>query len=171
MDTYGSRVEVALNALNDRERNKLGKDYQKKDRAWLADSIKITQSALSQLILGKTKSLTAENHEMAVVALGCSGYWLATGNGAMTPSAPAPPLPNITISGYIAPGGRICTAHEISEMLASVMGQVDKTKLKVVVSIIGALAENPADTSLVAALEALIQPAPAEHVQKKRVGE
>lgn len=74
MDTYGKRLEVALNAKAP------------KDRAWLADKIGITVQALSQVIIGKTKALTAYNHEFAVQALECSGFWLATGQGEMQPS-------------------------------------------------------------------------------------
>lgn len=68
MDTYGKRLEAALLAKAP------------KDRAWLASKIGISVHALSQVIIGKTKALTAENHELAIRALGCSGYWLATGN-------------------------------------------------------------------------------------------
>lgn len=68
MNTYGQRLELALEA-------------KKMDRQWLASKLGISVQALSQVILGKTKALSAENHELAVLALGCSGKWLATGVG------------------------------------------------------------------------------------------
>lgn len=73
MDTYGKRLAYALQSLNKPER----------DRAWLAAKLGITVQALSQVITGKTKALTSENHEAAVQALRCSGVWLATGHGEM----------------------------------------------------------------------------------------
>lgn len=76
MDTYGKRLDAALKAKLD----------PKKDRKWLAGKIGISEQALSQVILGGTKALKAANHEMAVEALDCSGMWLATGTGEMTPT-------------------------------------------------------------------------------------
>lgn len=77
MDTYGKRLEAAL------KEKKLDPIWDKKERKWLAGRIGITEQAVSQVILGKTKALSAENHEYAVNALGCSGMWLATGKGEM----------------------------------------------------------------------------------------
>lgn len=51
MDTYGKRLDAALAAKAP------------KDRTWLAAQIGVTVQALSQVIIGKTKALTAENHE------------------------------------------------------------------------------------------------------------
>lgn len=76
MDTYGKRLDAALKAKND----------QNKDRKWLAGKIGISEQALSQVILGVTKALKAANHEMAVEALDCSGMWLATGAGDRQPT-------------------------------------------------------------------------------------
>ena len=77
MDTYGERIAAALASLNRVDR----------DRAWLAGQVGISLSALSQVILGKTKAFTAANHEAAVDALACNGKWLATGKGEMRPSS------------------------------------------------------------------------------------
>lgn len=51
MDTYGKRLDAALAAKAP------------KDRAWLAAEIGVTVQALSQVITGKTKALTSENHD------------------------------------------------------------------------------------------------------------
>lgn len=84
MNTYGERLEAALMAKRPAD---------KAARQWLADQLDISVQAVGQVLAGKTKSLTAENHEKAVQALGCSGLWLATGQGelvAVQPLAPAP---------------------------------------------------------------------------------
>jgi transcriptional regulator with XRE-family HTH domain len=52
-------------------------------RKWLADQIGVTQSALTLLINGQTKNLSAENAARAARALGVDFYWLATGEGEM----------------------------------------------------------------------------------------
>jgi hypothetical protein len=77
MDTYGERLGAALQAKAN-EPNGKGKD-----RAWLAKEMGISVQALGQAISGKTKAHTAEHHELAVRALGCNGFWLATGEGQM----------------------------------------------------------------------------------------
>lgn len=74
MNTYGERLWAALDARRPNDKNA---------RQWLADQIDISVQAIGQVLTGKTKALTAENHEKAVAALGCSGMWLATGEGVM----------------------------------------------------------------------------------------
>lgn len=68
MDTYGTRLKIAL-------------DRKEKDRAWLADRLGISVQAVGQVMTGKTRAFAVENHERAVRELGCSGFWLATGEG------------------------------------------------------------------------------------------
>lgn len=81
MTTYGERLDAALAVRRPNDKN---------PRQWLADQIDISVQAVGQVIKGKTKALTAENHEKAVMALGCSGLWLATGQGEMAaPHNPA----------------------------------------------------------------------------------
>lgn len=74
MSTYGERLQAALEAKRPDDKN---------PRQWLADQLDISVQAIGQVITGKTRALTAENHEKAVAALGCSGMWLATGVGEM----------------------------------------------------------------------------------------
>jgi phage repressor protein C with HTH and peptisase S24 domain len=93
MNTYGERLEIALAVKRPEDKNA---------RQWLADQLDISVQAVGQVITGKTKALTAENHEKAVRALGCSGLWLATGQGecvsvhALTPS-PSPGAPEVRV--------------------------------------------------------------------------
>lgn len=54
-----------------------------RDRTWLAESLGVSASAITQLLSGKAKSMTAENCAEAALLLGVSGYWLATGKGGM----------------------------------------------------------------------------------------
>lgn len=84
MNTYGERLEAALMAKRPAD---------KAARQWLADQLEISVQAVGQVIAGKTKALTAENHEKAVQALGCSGLWLATGQGELIPVQPLTPAP------------------------------------------------------------------------------
>lgn len=79
MSTYGERLESALATRRPDDKN---------PRQWLADQLDISVQAIGQVITGKTRALTAENHEKAVAALGCSGMWLATGQGDMSVVAP-----------------------------------------------------------------------------------
>ena len=80
MDTYGKRLEAAL----------ISKNPETDNREWFAGKVGISVQAISQVIVGKTKALTSENHEKAVRALGCDGYWLATGEGEMVAPALIP---------------------------------------------------------------------------------
>ncbi|MGT2508168.1 helix-turn-helix domain-containing protein [Cupriavidus basilensis] len=68
MTTYGQRLEEALAIAG-------------KDRQQLSDEIGISVQAISQVILGKTKALTAENSALAAKFAGVDGFWLATGVG------------------------------------------------------------------------------------------
>lgn len=84
-------------------------------RQWLADQLEISVQAVGQVIAGKTKALTAENHEKAVQALGCAGLWLATGQGepvavpqlltpAPQPGQPVVHVPLLANAGSMGPG-------------------------------------------------------------------
>lgn len=77
--TYGSRLAEALR-LAGRERQEL------------ASAISVSVQAIGQVIMGKTKALTAENSERAARYLGVNPYWLATGEEQpnMPPSADWP---------------------------------------------------------------------------------
>ncbi|MCY0854299.1 helix-turn-helix domain-containing protein [Cupriavidus sp. D39] len=68
--TYGQRLEQALTTSG-------------KDRQQLADDIGISVQAVSQVLLGKTKALTAENSARAAKFLGVDSFWLATGAGSL----------------------------------------------------------------------------------------
>lgn len=64
--TYGQRLEKALQAAQ-------------KDRQQLADALGVSVQAISQVIVGKTKALTAENSARAARYLKADWHWLATG--------------------------------------------------------------------------------------------
>ena len=144
MDTYGQRLDAAL-------AKKGG------DRAWLAKQIGISVQALSQLILGKTRSLTAENHEVAAAVLGCSGSWLATGHGEMTPQAN--PALHLASSGATP-----ATLGQTLQSLSSYFDQMDASTRSIAVSLLGQLADNPADHARIAAM---IELSIASKVQKR----
>jgi transcriptional regulator with XRE-family HTH domain len=55
-----------------------------KDRQQLADALGITIQAVSQLLLGKTKAMTAENCVRTARLTGVDSFWLATGTGEPT---------------------------------------------------------------------------------------
>jgi len=108
MTTYGERLDAALAVKRPNDKNA---------RQWLADQIDISVQAVGQVITGKTKALTAENHEKAVMALGCSGLWLATGHGeavsvqnlapAPQPGQPVVHVPLLANAGSMGPGTEI----------------------------------------------------------------
>ncbi|WP_157779629.1 helix-turn-helix domain-containing protein [Cupriavidus pauculus] len=52
-----------------------------KDRQQLADALGISLQAVSQLLLGKTKTMTAENCVRTARLTGVDSFWLATGSG------------------------------------------------------------------------------------------
>lgn len=97
MQTYGDRLERALAAKWPKDSN---------PRLRLAEEIGLSVQAIGQVCTGKTKALTAENHENAVEVLGCSGRWLATGRGEMFLDAEATPggeLLPVTANGLNIP--------------------------------------------------------------------
>ena len=71
--TFGERLEEALRLA-------------KQDRQQLADALGISVQAVSQVIVGKTKALTAENAARASQQLGVNMLWLCTGEGEPTAS-------------------------------------------------------------------------------------
>jgi transcriptional regulator with XRE-family HTH domain len=52
-----------------------------KDRQQLAHALGISIQAVSQILLGKTKAMTAENCVRAARLTGVDSFWLATGSG------------------------------------------------------------------------------------------
>lgn len=65
-----------------------------KDRQQLADALGISIQAVSQILLGKTKAMTAENCVRAARLTGVDSFWLATGSGdATTPGSNATQWP------------------------------------------------------------------------------
>lgn len=68
MNTYGERLDHAL-LLARKSRSSLGRE------------LKISPQAIGQVILGKTRALTAENSARAARFLGVDHLWLATGEG------------------------------------------------------------------------------------------
>lgn len=58
-------------------------NYAKKSRGWLAEQLGVTESAITMILTGRAKSMSAPNCVKAAKALGVSGYWLATGDGEM----------------------------------------------------------------------------------------
>lgn len=69
MGTYGERLSEAIRLANC-------------DRSELAAALGISVQAVSQVIAGKTKALTADNSARAARFLQVDHYWLATGDGA-----------------------------------------------------------------------------------------
>lgn len=86
-----------------------------KDRQEVADAIGISVQALSQLIIGKSKSATAENTAKAAKALGVDFYWLATGQG--KPVGPQD-VKSIEVKQSTEPYSVISTTDEIIELIA-----------------------------------------------------
>ncbi|MDB5777578.1 MAG: hypothetical protein JWP38_3711 [Herbaspirillum sp.] len=81
MKNYGMRLDEALKLAE-------------KDRQELADAITVSVQAISQVITGKTKALTAENSAKAANFLKVDGFWLATGEGKSRPTADTVELPD-----------------------------------------------------------------------------
>lgn len=81
---YGKRLATAFEMSGFRPREV---------RALLADAISATPQAISQVLKGETKALTAENNARAARFLKVDAYWLATGEGepkpALSPAAVA----------------------------------------------------------------------------------
>lgn len=98
---FGPRLEEALKIA-------------KKDRQELADAIGISVQALSQLIIGKSKSATAENTAKAAKFLGVDFFWLATGQGKPV----GPQTAAIQVSQETEPYSVISTTDEIIELIA-----------------------------------------------------
>lgn len=69
--SYATRLQLAL-------------DHSKLSRVAFAESIGISAQAVSQVLNGQTKSLSAENSAKAAKELGVDHYWLATGDGSMS---------------------------------------------------------------------------------------
>lgn len=57
--------------------------YAGKSRGWLAAQLGVTESAITMVLTGRAKSMSAANCARAAKALGVSGLWLATGDGEM----------------------------------------------------------------------------------------
>lgn len=88
--TYGSRLAEALR-LAGRERQEL------------AAAISVSVQAIGQVIMGKTKALTAENSERAARYLGVNPYWLATGDEQPLQASSAPwPFTAVTVEQWNA---------------------------------------------------------------------
>lgn len=76
--TYGERLQYALEAS-------------KKTRPQLAERLGISEQAISQVILGNTKALNAENNARAARFLAVDDLWLAAGEGDPKAASAAPP--------------------------------------------------------------------------------
>lgn len=114
MSTFGERLEVAI-------------DLSKKSRSSLAQRLRspdgtmgVSASAISQAIRGESKSFSAENCLRAAAFLNVSAYWLATGEGAMAPQAPALHLSEPT-PAYMQPA-------DVLDHLGSLLAQVPGAK-------------------------------------------
>lgn len=82
-------------------------------------TIGISESAIGQLLDGKSKSMTAENCALASRFLGVDQYWLATGDGQMEIRAPMPLV--LTASGTAAP---YLTAGEVLDEFGALLARV-----------------------------------------------
>jgi transcriptional regulator with XRE-family HTH domain len=71
-DTYGKRLAHAL-------------EVARKDRAALAEHLKISVQAIGAVLNGKSSAFTAENSAKAARWLRVDHYWLATGEGEPRP--------------------------------------------------------------------------------------
>lgn len=65
---YGTRLQTAM-------------ELAKADRNALAAALGCSHQAISQVLLGSTRALTAENNAKAAVFLRVDPFWLATGSG------------------------------------------------------------------------------------------
>jgi len=160
MDTYGKRLDAALAAKTP------------KDRAWLAAQLGVTVQALSQVIIGKTKALTAENHELAVQALGCSGIWLATGKGEMLQSGVIPPeykqnQPLASVQQTQAAINGVASLDVTLNNLSAYLAQVEPGRRESVATLMASLVRTPDDDGLRAALTALLTPSGFAETQRK----
>jgi len=160
MDTYGKRLDAALAAKTP------------KDRAWLAAQLGVTVQALSQVIIGKTKALTAENHELAVQALGCSGIWLATGKGEMLQSGVIPPeykqnQPLASVQQTQAAINGVASLDVTLNNLSAYLAQAEAGRSDVVGPMLAALAKNPDDQALIGAIKMLLTPSGFAETQRK----
>lgn len=70
------------------ERLQLALKHAKRSRAWLAQKLGVSESAIGLVINGQTKALTAVNAVKAAALLNVSALWLAAGEGEMD-SSPA----------------------------------------------------------------------------------
>lgn len=78
----------------------------------------VSESAIGQLLDGKSKAMTAENCALASRFLGVDQYWLATGDG---PMQPMPTATQLTASGTASP---YLIASEVLDHLADVLARV-----------------------------------------------
>jgi transcriptional regulator with XRE-family HTH domain len=69
---YGKRLAIAIEMSELRPREA---------RALLAEAIGASTQAISQVLKGESKALTAENNARAAKFLKVDAYWLATGEG------------------------------------------------------------------------------------------
>lgn len=72
---FGERLQVALKHAH-------------KSRAWLAQKLGVSESAIGLVINGQTKALTAANAVKAAALLDVSALWLAAGEGEMAAVSP-----------------------------------------------------------------------------------
>jgi transcriptional regulator with XRE-family HTH domain len=75
--SFGERLDAAI-------------VHSKKTRAELAAKLGVSVQAIGQVVNGDSKTMSAENTVRAARALEVDAYWLATGEGSMSP--PQPPL-------------------------------------------------------------------------------
>lgn len=94
--TYGERLNMALTLA-------------RKTRRDLAQHLAVSEQAVGQVINGHTKALSAENTVRAARLLGCSAFWLATGEDgphkvseSLAPPYMRWPFPNVSYSRILA---------------------------------------------------------------------
>lgn len=86
MTTFAERLAAAL------ERRPTSRAELAKVLRSSKGSLGVSAVAISDLLAGKSKSMTAENAARAAKFLGVDVHWLCTGEGSMDPKAPAWPL-------------------------------------------------------------------------------
>lgn len=164
-------VKVANMASTFADRLQRALDYKGCSRADLARVLRspkgtmgVSESAIGQLLDGKSKSMSAENCERAARYLGVDSYWLATGEGTMHPSHP---VARLTAA---SPAPPYLTATEVLDHLGAVLSKVPSHMRAAFADSLQAWARSGGETGAedrrAALLHMLTAPAPIQHSKR-----